>query len=84
MDTLATRQKIESGISDTRSLLEILNPPLPHYGLDDENIEALITILNVATGWKALTGNTKRDRWYYPDLQENEKLHNTVATALTW
>ncbi len=79
-----TQQKIAGGIPDSCPLLKTTNPDLPHHGFNNVMIKSLIAMLNSASGWELLTGNTNGDRWYYPQLKENSQLHNAVQTSLSW
>lgn len=79
-----TQQKIAGGIPDSRPLLKTINPDLPHHGFNNVMITSLIAMLNSASGWELLTGNTNGDCWYYPQLKENPQLHDAVQTSWSW
>ena len=40
--------------------------------------------LEDAKGWEPLTGNTNRDRWYFPTLSHNKQLYDEIRTAMAW
>lgn len=69
---------------DNRPPLTITNRCLPYYGLTDQKIKSLSQRLEDAKGWEPLTGNTNRDRWYFPTLSHNKQLYDEIRTAMAW
>ena len=81
------RCNMELGLPDNRPSFSVINPALPTYGLDKSSIASIIRDLEEGGGWAPLTGRSNRvlgDRWYYPDMIENDELYNKVSRHLSW
>lgn len=76
--------KVIVHVPDDRPPLTITNRCMPYYGLSDEKIKSLSKRLEDANGWEPLTGNTNRDRWYFPTLSDNKDLYGEIEQAMAW
>jgi hypothetical protein len=53
-------------------------------GLSSNKIASIKNKIIKANGWTPLVGNTGKDRYYYPNLQNNTDLYKYIEDAISW